>query len=765
MRIFSRRPLMCLALLTALFCSGNVIAQCSDPCLMRDGLENEYSTAATDADAARFLNQATFGATLSDIAAVRSQGISGWLSQQFAAQATLAKPFLEAVARIRHDANRTLSQDDRLHRWYDTTVKAPDQLRQKMAYALGQIIVASDRNDSLAGEVLQMAEWNDLLVRNAFGNYRQLLQEASFSPVMGRYLTHLRNRRYELNPTFTTQNGPPVTYTITAYAADNNGSEPDENYPREIMQLFSIGLLSRNPDFSLVDIDPGTPGVQTQSTYDQQMIRTLARVFTGLAFDCNPTTTVHGVTVRQNCTGTRNTDAPPTPACTGTECRFYNRTNLFGQSPPRARLPNNSGDSSLIHPDWYRPMVCYPHYNDNGRDVDRFQLSGQGPTNPVATTINPGVTIPAGAPERSKSLILSETLLATQNELQTGVSKETVLNCSPSTGQNILTPSQRAECIAYCEDNIHSAIDLLFYHPNLPPMVARQLILRFVTSNPSPEYIERVAGRFINDGNGVRGNLASTLDAVLTDPEARRPFAGQFGKAREPMLRLIAIWRHFGAISGGNTCRNSSGSSVGNGAIACWGSTSPQNTYLQRPLGANSVFNFFEPDYQPPGVIADAGLFAPEFQIINENTTMLAANDLFRRICESYGSDNCNGVFATTPSTDIAHIPPANLDALPGMTCAADLINGCSGTDDVNLIEALNQRMLGGLMSGQVGTPALCSDPSNFGMKSVLHNLLKCGLIGNLNQSGGTAGRDARRRKALYLIHLISISPEFAHQR
>jgi uncharacterized protein (DUF1800 family) len=765
MRIFYRRPLTLLALLTALFAAADVTAQCTDPCLMRDGLENEYSVAASDAEAARFLNQATFGATATDIAAVRSQGIGGWLSQQFALQPTLARPFLESVARVRHDENRTLSQDDRVHRWYDTAVKAPDQLRQKMAYALGQIIVASDRNDSLSGEVLQMAEWNDLLVRNAFGNYRQLLQEASFSPVMGRYLTHLRNRRYELNPTFTTQTGPPATYTITAYAADNNGSEPDENYAREIMQLFSVGLLSRNPDFSLIDIDPGTPGVQTQSTYDQQMIRTLARVFTGLAFDCNPTTTVQGITVRQNCTGTRNTDAPPTPACTGTECRFYNRTNLFGQSPPRARLPNNSGDSSLIHPDWYRPMVCYPHYNDNGRDVDRFQLSGQGPTNPVATTINPGVTIPAGAPERTKSLILSDTLLATQDELQPGVSKETVLNCSPSTGQNILTASQRAECIAYCEDNIHAAIDLMFYHPNLPPMVARQLILRFVSSNPSPQYIERVAQRFINDGNGVRGNLASTLDAVLTDSEARQPFAGQFGKPREPMLRLISIWRHFGAISGGNTCRNNGSSSVGNGNIACWGSASPQNTYLQRPLGANSVFNFYEPDYQPPGAIADAGLFAPEFQIINENTTMLAANDLFRRICESYGSDNCNGAFVATPSTDIAHIPPANLDALPGMACGSDVVNGCSGVEDMNLIEALNLRMLGGLMSGQVATPALCSDPGNFGMKSVLHNLLKCGLIGNLGQTGGTAGRDARRRKALYLIHLISISPEFAHQR
>ncbi len=734
---------------------------------MLDGLENEFALAATDTEAARFLNQATFGATRSDISAVRGQGYAGWLSQQLNASPTLARPFLEVMARTRHDANRNLGQEDRIHRWYDTAVIAPDQVRQKMAYALSQIIVASDQNDSLAGEPLQMAEWNDLLVRNAFGNYRQLLQEASFSPVMGRYLTHLRNRRYELNATCMAGGGGCTgagPYVITSYAADNNGAEPDENYAREIMQLFSIGLESRNNDFSLIDIDPGTPGIQEQPTYEQLMIRTMSRVFTGLAFDCNPTTTVQGVTVRQNCTGTRNTDAPPSPTCTGIQCRFTNRNNLFTQSPPRPRLPNDGGDSSLIHPDWYRPMVCYPHFNDNGRDVDRFQLPGQGPTNPVATTINVGVVIPPGVPESSKSLILSDTLLATQTEWQPGISKETVLNCSLS-GPTDLTATQRTQCVDFCENNVKSAIDLLFNHPNLPPMVARQLILRFVTSNPSPEYIGRVAQRFINDGNGVRGNLKATLEVVLTDPEARRPFAGQFGKPREPMLRMVAIWRHFGAISGGNTCRNNGNSTVGNGNVACWGSTSPQSTYLQRPLGASSVFNFYEPDYQPPGVIADAGLYAPEFQIINENTTMLAANDLFRRICENYGGDNCNGSFATTLPTDIAYIPPANLEALPGMACALDIVNGCSGVHDMSLIEELNLRIMGGQMSGQVGTPALCSDPANFGMKSVLHNLLKCGLVGNLGQTGATAARDARRRKALYLIHLIAISPEYAHQR
>ncbi|MGD9582647.1 MAG: DUF1800 family protein [Lysobacterales bacterium] len=760
------RVLTALTAMTALLLPIGVSAQCSGDCIMNDQFENAFWRAESDAEAARFMNQATFGANRSGLSTVRALGFQQWIEQQFVVPQTLARPFLEQVARVRHDANRTIDQTDRLHRWYDTAVTANDQLRQKMAYALGQIIVVSDQNDNLSGQPLQMAEWNDILVRNAFGNYRDLLREASFSPMMGRYLTHLRNRRYELDPTFTTQAGTPTTYTITNYVAANSGNEPDENYAREVMQLFSIGLEGRNRDFSLIDLEPGTPGIQGQNTYDQEMIRTLSRAFTGLAFACNPTEVVQGITVQQNCSGTRNSAPPATPPCAGAQCRFTNRSNLFFQDPPRASLPNGN-TSSLRHGDWYRPMVCYPHFNDNGRDVDRFQLPGQGGANPVNTIIQGGVLIPAGAPDKDKSLVLSGTLLETQAEFQAGVSKETVVNCNSneSGGSNpVLTASERNQCINYCEDNVRSAVDLLFFHPNTPPMVARQLIQRFVNSNPSPEFVDRVAAVFENNGSGVRGDLKATIMAVLLDEESRRPFSGQFGKPREPFLRMIAVWRNFGYQSGGNTCRDSGGSSSGNGAIACWGTGSPQNVFFQRPLGAPSVFNFYEPDFQPPGVIADAGLFAPEFQIINENSTMLTANEMMRAICENYGSDNCNNNL-TTPPTDRAFLNPSVLDTLPGMACALDVVNGCNGSHDRDLIEELNLRMMGGMMTGAIGNPNLCNDPLNSGMKSVLHNLLGCGLVGNLGQTGATAGRDARRRKALYLVHLIAISPEYAHQR
>jgi len=757
-----------LVLLTALLSisSFSAQAQCSGDCIMSDQFENEFFLPGSNAEAARFLNQTSFGATRATITALNSTGFEQWIDQQYALPQTLARPFLEAVAKVRHDQTRTIDQTDRIHRWYDTAVVANDQLRQKMAYALGQIIVTSDQNDNLSGQPLQMAEWNDILVRNAFGNYRDLLREASFSPMMGRYLTHLRNRRYELDPSFSTIVGSPTTYVINSYTAANSGNEPDENYAREVMQLFSIGLESRNQDFSLIDIDPGMPGVQIQPTYDQQMIRTLSRAFTGLAYDCTASISVQGVNIVQNCSGQRNSTPLVTPPCTGTQCRFSNRSNLFFNDPTRGDLPGgtaNSQDSSLVHPDYFRPMVCYPHYNDNGRDVDRFQLSGQGPTNPVNTSFGGGVVIPAGVPESDKALTLSGAVLDTLEEFQPGISKETALNCS-TTDPLALNSTQRQECIDYCENNVRSAIDLLFLHPNTPPMVARQLILRFVSSNPSPAYIARVADKFVNNGSGVRGDLKATLKAVLMDTEARQPFAGQFGKPREPLLRMVAVWRNFGYVSGGNTCRNNNNSSVGNGNIACWGTASPQNSFFQRPLGASSVFNFYEPDYQPPGNIANAGLYAPEFQIIDENSTMQTANEMFRTICENYGGDNCTAILTTLP-TDRAYLPLASLDTLPGIACGLDLVNGCTGAHDRDMIEELNLRMLGGQMSGQIGNPALCTDPLNFGMKSVLHNLLGCGLAGNLGQTGTNAGRDARRRKALYLIHLVAISPEYAHQR
>jgi uncharacterized protein (DUF1800 family) len=707
--------------------------------------EDPFAVARTDADAVRFLAQATFGARAQDIGPVRSGTIAGWLEAQFDQPPTLSRQFLEAYAASL--TTGSVSQDDRVNRWFDVAVNAPDQVRQKVAYALSQMVVISDRDAFLINEPIMMAEWNDILVRGALGNYRDLIRATTLSPMMGRYLTTLRNRKFELvRQTSAACSPSPFCYTI-----GNNGTQPDENYAREIMQLFTIGLVVRNANFTTVD-DPTEPGVQPWETYDEETISTLARVFTGLSHGCTGNRVVGGVAINRNCA--------PTAACTGITCRFNNGAALFGNDPP---TDPNANDRGLLHPDWYEPMVCYPRYHDIGLDT-----SG----NPLPDPLNPpeGTTLPAGSPAETKALRVNGVGPLNLLSARTGVSPlnchQTQVNNGAPDNATSLSPTEQQQCIQYCDDSLTAAVDLLFNHPNTAGMVARNLIQRLVTSNPSPAFIERVTRVFENNGQGVRGDLRAVVRATLLDVDARRPTGHpqqpvNFGKPREPIMKLVAIWRALDARSG-DTAVFAGGPLAGQPSRRRWGPTNPQDTYAQRPLGAPSVFNFYEPDYQQPGQIAatgldgqpsSTGLFSPEFQIINEVSGTTTANDLFARVCSGYGggSNNCSGAFALP--TDRGYIPPAIVDALPN--------------DPVVLIEYLNTRLLGGAMSGTTNINGACPNKGT-GMKGILLRAYSCppaaGEPAIAGITGGTP-QDQHRRRFLYLLHLVAISPEFAVQR
>ena len=167
--------------------------------------------------------------------------------------------------------------------------------------------------------------------------------------------------------------------------------------------------------------------------------------------------------------------------------------------------------------------------------------------------------------------------------------------------------------------DINGAIDCLFNHPNVGPFVGRQLIERLVTSNPSPAYISRVAAAFADNGQGVRGDMKAVIKAVLLDTEARDPAMmsnSTFGKLREPFLRCVNLAHAFNASA-----------QSGYYALDAF-----YLDHVEEPMRSPSVFNFYQPSYSPPGMLNEAGLFAPEFQIINAGSGITAPNYFFSAI-------------------------------------------------------------------------------------------------------------------------------------
>lgn len=410
--------------------------------------------AVSAVQASRFLAQATFGATRADVALVQSMGFSGWITEQISRPRTAHWDWL--VANGFNAATFINGQNGFDNTVWRQIISEPGQLRQRVGMALAEILVVSIDGVNQQWRQFSVAAYLDILLDNAFGNYRTLLERITTNAAMGAYLTFIGNRR--------------------ANAA--TGAMPDENYARELMQLFTLGLNRLNMD-GTVQMANGAP----IDSYSQDDVTQLARVFTGLVLDSNDSTT-----------------------------------------PDRLR----------------RPLVINASIHETG-----------------ASTFL-GTTIPAG----------TEGLAA-----------------------------------------VRLALDAIFAQPNVPPFVAKQLIQRLVTSNPSPAYVARVASVFANNGLGERGDLTAVVRAILLDTEARSDAVlttASAGKLREPVIRFTNWARAFGATSPGGQ----------------WpiGNTSSSTTRLAQSFGhAQSVFNFFRPGYTPPNTsIATAGLVAPEFQITNE---------------------------------------------------------------------------------------------------------------------------------------------------
>ena len=493
-----------------------------------------------EAEATRFLSQATFGPSRAEIDALVDSGPEAWLLDELAKPPTLhldrVLAGFPADGNFVDDNGNTLPQLQVLpsNSWWDAAIAGDDQLRQRMAFALSQILVVSA--DGNVGRVPQaLAQYMDILTEGAFGNYRDLLEEVTYSPAMAIYLTYLRNEK----------------------ADARTGRVPDENYAREILQLFTIGLVALEDDGT-----PALDGGAEQELFDNDDITGLAKVFTGLSWS---------------------------------GAAFNTRLN---------QLPLTA---------FYTPLQMFDNFHST--EAKRFL----------------GTTIPANTAG---------------------------------------------------EESIDLALDTIFNHPNVGPFVGRQLIQRFVTSDPVPAYVARVAAAFDDGsytlpageqvGNGQRGDLAAVIAAVLFDSEARDPARTSdvsFGKLREPVLRFTHWARAFDINSADASNER---------ALRYTGSP---ESLGQQPYGSPSVFNFYRPGYIAAGTeTGDAGLTAPELQITNASSIIGYANFLSLYALELSPKFNRNLPAAFVPDYDaqmaLADDPAALLDNLDGLlthgTLAAD---------------------------------------------------------------------------------------------
>ena len=452
-------------------------------------------------EASRFLAQATFGADYATIEMTAAMGYGAWLDEQFA----LPRPsfFDEMVAHaVRYQEEDEEEEEPEevspdypiwhdLFRsaWVDFNLTTPDLLRQRMAFNLSQIMVINDKSDFFEDVGQLITTYYDMLAENAFENYEKLLTDVTLSPAMGTFLSHYNNPKED----------------------PANNIHPDENYAREIMQLFSIGLWELNPD--------GTRKYDAQGqfipTYTNKDIKEFAQVFTGL-----------GNGTPQGEFGVKLDE-------------------LVEEVVPIVRVP----------------MKMYDAHHDK---TDKKLLNG---------------------------LVLRAN--------QSGMT------------------------------DIRETMQHLANHPNTAPFISKALIQKMTTSNPSPGYVRDVAAVFDPD---VPNNFQAVLKAILLHPEARNcniPETYQFGKLREPVVRMFNYLRAFPI--------NANGYGDYFYLMECFADNTGQS-----PLEAPSVFNFFLPDYSPPGPISQNYLVGPEFQILNSTNAIGLVNDVnVRAIKRAYLMDVC----------------------------------------------------------------------------------------------------------------------------
>ncbi|HEY9095409.1 MAG TPA: DUF1800 family protein, partial [Hydrogenophaga sp.] len=460
----------------------------------------------TQADAVRLANQTTFGANEAMVAQIRQQGAAVWVARQMATvrsnrgsirpqvarlsppptnafgmrKIALASDEVLAASRFTRGGSGAVDQftssngdfcdaigpncwrdwsssTPLLWDFYRHAVGSPDQLRQRVGFALQQILVVS--NLEVSG-TYGLRNYYNSLYDQAFGNYRDVLRKVTLSPVMGSYLNNVNNDK----------------------------SAPNENFARELLQLFALGTCELNVDGTL-------KGGNCTPTYDNETVRNYAYALTGWTYPAGGATP-YGCWPR------------------GANCKYYG-----GDMVPVAAFHDTAA----------RPLLS-------------------------------GVTLSSGS-----------------------------------------SAPQALEVV----------LDSLMNHPNMAPFVGRQLIQHLVTSNPSPAYVQRVAGafnsgRFQSFGRGVRGDMIATVAAVLLDAEARSSSPSiNAGRLREPAQFFTGVLRALNGRTDGE-------------ALGWWWGEELRQHVFRSP----SVFNFYPPDYP----VAGTSLVGPAFALHSTNAALQRVN-------------------------------------------------------------------------------------------------------------------------------------------
>lgn len=246
-------------------CGGGSSEQSADsgqaPVQLAATTTTSAAAAVSQNEAARFLTQASFGPTPYELGRVASLGPRAWMDAEFRKNQSLAKPYFDTW--MSQNKGSKPSDVQFYEIFWRNAVMGDDHLRQRVTYALSQIFVVSMQDSDVSGYPRGVGSYYDTLGKYAFGNFRDLLQAVTLHPMMGIYLSHMRNKKEDANRT------------------------PDENFAREVMQLFTIGLYQLNQDGTR-KLSNGQP----IETYTHADVAGLAKVFTGWAW-YGPDTTTH----------------------------------------------------------------------------------------------------------------------------------------------------------------------------------------------------------------------------------------------------------------------------------------------------------------------------------------------------------------------------------------------------------------------------------------------------------------------------------------